>query len=239
MVPLLIGQLKLSQHRAHATSLAVICFIAASGVIGYWHAGNIEWSLAATLIPGAIVGTYAGTRTLVHVPARQLRLLFAAFLFFVAFRQLFWNLSAGTPEDGVAAIGIELAFGFAGGMLAGLLGVGGGAIFAPSIVIFGLAHAGAGQDPQKIAQGVSLVVIVCTGISGTLLNLRQQIVDVETATWVVPAAVTAAFLASLWANRLDGEVLKRVYGVVAMGLGLQMLVSALRQPDASAAVRAG
>jgi uncharacterized membrane protein YfcA len=39
MVPLLTGQLNLSQHRAHATSLAVICFIAGPGVIGYWRAG--------------------------------------------------------------------------------------------------------------------------------------------------------------------------------------------------------
>lgn len=74
MVPLPTGQLTLSQHRAHATSLAVICFIAASGVIGYLHAGNIEWGLAATLILGRVLGTHAGTRTLVHVPARQIRL---------------------------------------------------------------------------------------------------------------------------------------------------------------------
>ncbi|MHB8684082.1 MAG: sulfite exporter TauE/SafE family protein [Dehalococcoidia bacterium] len=228
LVPLLTGPLKLSQHRAHATSLAIILFIASAGVIGYWHAGNIDWRLVATLAPGAIVGVYAGAKMMMHVPALQLRLLFGLFLFFVAFRQLFWQVSAGTPQGGASGLAIEVGFGFAGGALAGVLGVGGGAVFVPAIVIFGLAHAGAGRDPQKVAQGVSLVVIVCTGLIGTLTNLRQQAIDIETVKWVLPSAVAAAFVASLWANRLDAEALKRIYGVVALLLGSQIIFQTVR-----------
>lgn len=235
LVPLLTGQLKLSQHRAHATSLAIILFIASAGAIGYWHAGNIDWRLVATLAPGSIIGVYVGARMMVHVPALQLRLLFGLFLFFVAFRQLFWHITAGTPEGGAVGLVVGVGFGFAGGALAGMLGVGGGAIFVPAIVIFGLAHAGADGNPQKIAQGVSLVVIVCTGFFGTLTNLRQQAIDFETMKWVVPSAVAAAFIASLWANRLDAEVLKRVYGVVALLLGSQIIVNTVRMMRARSA----
>ncbi len=235
LVPLLTGQLKLSQHRAHATSLAIILFIASAGAMGYWHAGNIDWRLVATLAPGAVIGVYAGAKMMVHVPAPQLRLLFGLFLFFVAFRQLFWDVSAGTPHDGAVALAIELGFGVAGGALAGILGVGGGAVFVPAIVIFGLAHVGAAGDPQKVAQGVSLVVIACTGFAGTLTNLRQQAIDLETMKWVLPSAVAAAFIASLWANRLDAEVLKRVYGVVALLLGTQIVVNTVRMMHARSA----
>ncbi len=231
MVPLLTGQLKLSQHRAHGTSLAIILFIAISGVVGYWRAGNIDWRLVVTLAPGAIVGVYVGAKAMVRVPARQLRLLFGGFLFFVAFRQLVWHISAGTPHSGAAGLLIEAAFGFAGGALAGMLGVGGGAIFVPAIVIFGLAHVSSGEDPQKMAQGVSLVVIVCTGLFGTVTNLRQQMIDVRTVTWVLPAAVISAFAASLFANRLDADMLKRIYGIVALFLGCQIVYHTLRTKD--------
>lgn len=223
MVPLLTGPLKLSQHRAHATSLAVILFVAISGVFAYWRAGNIDWRLVLALSPGAVAGAYVGAKAMMRVPALQLRLLFGAFLLFVAFRQLVWHFSAGTPQDGAVGLVIEVAFGFAGGVLSGVLGVGGGAIFVPAIVIFGLANVAGGEDPQKVAQGVSLVVIVCTALVGSITNLRQSMIDVEITTWVVPAAVVAAFIASLVANAIDAEVLKRIYGVTALLLGIQTI----------------
>jgi uncharacterized protein len=228
MVPMLTGGLKLSQHRAHGTSLAIIMFVAMSGVAVYWHAGNIDWRLVLALSPGAIVGVYAGAKAMVKVPALQLRLLFGLFLLFVAFRQLVWHVSAGAPHGGATGLLIEAGFGFAGGALAGVLGVGGGAIFVPAIVIFGLARIPGGGDPQKVAQGVSLVVIVCTGAIGTVTNLRQETVDVGIAKWVIPPALGAAFAASLVANAIDAEVLKRIYGLTALVLGAQTMYMSVR-----------
>jgi uncharacterized membrane protein YfcA len=228
MVPLLTGQLGLSQHRAHGTSLAIIMFVAVAGVFAYWQAGNMDWQLVLALAPGAVLGVIAGAKAMVRVPALQLRLLFGLFLFFVAFRQLLWEVSAGTPGSGPEGLLIEVVFGFAGGVLAGVLGVGGGAIFVPAIVIFGLAHMDAGEDPQKVAQGVSLVVIVLTATIGTLTNLRQDTIDIATARWVVPAAMIAALAASLVANRLDVDTLKRVYGLVALFLGCQIVYATSR-----------
>jgi uncharacterized membrane protein YfcA len=228
MVPLLTGQLKLSQHRAHGTSLAIIMFVAASGVIGYARAGNIDWRLVIALVPGALVGVVAGAKAMARVPALELRSLFGAFLFFVAFRQLAWHISAGSPASGSWGLLIEAAFGVAGGALAGVLGVGGGAIFVPAIVIFGLAHVGAGEDPQKVAQGVSLVVIVATGALGTVMNLRQDTIDVRTALWVTPPAALTALAASLVANRMDVDVLKTIFGVTVLLLACQTWYTVVR-----------
>jgi len=234
MVPLLTGRLQLSQHRAHATSLAIIMFVAVAGATGYWLAGNIDWPLVLALAPGAVLGVYVGAKTMVKLPALQLRLLFGLFLFFVAFRQLVWHFSTDAAADGAAGLAVEALFGFAGGMLAGALGVGGGAIFVPAIVIFGLANVDAGEDPQKVAQGVSLVVIILTGMFGTFTHFRQGTVDLETVKWVAPAAVTAALAGSIIANRLDVDVLKRIYGLVALFLGCQVIYTtwrALRTAD--------
>lgn len=228
MVPMLTGWLKLNQHRAHGTSLAIIMFVAISGVAGYWRAGNIDWRLVLALSPGAIAGAYAGARAMVKMPALQLRLLFGMFLLFVAFRQLVWHVSAGAPQGGAMGLLVEAGFGFAGGVLAGVLGVGGGAIFVPAVVIFGLADVPGGGDPQKMAQGVSLVVIVCTGAIGTATNLRQETIDIRIAKWVIPPAVAAAFIASLAANAIDAEALKRIYGLAALALGAQTIFTSVR-----------
>lgn len=226
MVPLMTGQLRLTQHRAHGTSLAVIMFGAIAGAIGYWRAGNIDWQLVLALTPGAVLGVYAGARAMARMPEPQLRMLFAAFLLFVAFRQLAWELEAGAPRSGMEGLLIEALFGFAGGVLAGVLGVGGGAIFVPAMVIFGLT--GSGDDAQKVAQGVSLVVIIMTGVVGTATHWRQDNIDAAVVARVAPAAVIAAFIASLFANAADAALLTRIYGIVALLLGIEMMWTAVR-----------
>jgi uncharacterized membrane protein YfcA len=94
-----------------------------------------------------------------------------------------------------------------------------------------VADAG-GEDPQKIAQGVSLVVIVATGALGTATNLRQGTVDLAAARWIAPAAVVAALLAALTANRIDAEVLRRIYGVTALLLGIETMYTSWRMTRA-------
>ena len=64
----------------------------------------MDWRLVATLVPGSIAGAYVGARTMMKVPARQLRLLFGAFLLFIAFRQLVWRFSAGASHGGAEGL---------------------------------------------------------------------------------------------------------------------------------------
>lgn len=90
MVPLLTGYMKLNQHRAHGTSLAIIIFVAAAAVLRYWSLGNVDWRLAAILALGSVLGGYVGARIMPAVPAKQLRRLFALFLLTVAVRMLFF-----------------------------------------------------------------------------------------------------------------------------------------------------
>ena len=86
MVPLLTGWLKLSQHRAHGTSLAIVIFVGTAGLLGYWVREHIDWSLAGWLAIGGAVGAYGGARTMVRIPERQLRLIFGIFLLGAAIR---------------------------------------------------------------------------------------------------------------------------------------------------------
>jgi uncharacterized protein len=121
----------------------------------------------------------------------------------------------------LAALGIGLAGGFAGGML----GIGGGAIYVPAMVFL------LGEN-QHSAQGASLAAIVPTAIVGSVTHLRNQNIDVPVVVQVVPGAIVAAFIAGFVADKLDANTLQRIFGVVMAYLALNTIWSALRRDAA-------
>jgi uncharacterized membrane protein YfcA len=114
-----------------------------------------------------------------------------------------------------------LLIGLAGGAFGGLLGIGGGTLFVPALVLL------LGEE-QHLAQGVSLVVIIPTAISATTANLRGGLVDLEVAKWVTPFAVAAAFLGARLAGELGADTLSRVFGVVVLYVGTRTLYTTWR-----------
>ncbi len=86
MVPLLTSLLRLPQHLAHGTSLAIVIFVATSGLIGYWRTDNVDWGLAPWLAIGGASGAYIGAVTMSRLAPRLLRLVFGVFLLSVAIR---------------------------------------------------------------------------------------------------------------------------------------------------------
>lgn len=86
VVPLLILLAGLAVKEATATSLAVIGFTAAFGVIAFGVLGHVSWGDAALVGLPALGGTLAGTWAHGRLSSRALTLLFAGFLVLVAIR---------------------------------------------------------------------------------------------------------------------------------------------------------
>ena len=116
---------------------------------------------------------------------------------------------------------MALLIGLAGGFAGGMLGIGGGAIYVPAMVLLL-------DENQHLAQGASLAAIVSTGIVGSLTHLRRGNVDVPAVAQVAPAAVIAGFVAGFIADRLDADILQRIFGVVMAYLALNMIWGALQ-----------
>lgn len=108
---------------------------------------------------------------------------------------------------------VESVFiGVGAGLLAGMMGVGGGIVIIPGLVLL----SGIGQHT---AQGVSLAVIVVTGLVGTVVNHRQRFVHFRTVLAIAPAAVVFAFLGGTLATALEPERLARAFGLFQIGVG--------------------
>jgi uncharacterized protein len=222
MVPLMTGVLKMRQHTAHGTSLVIIIFAAIAGAVTYVVNEGVLWGLVATLLAGSLIGAYAGARLVQRLPGMRLRQIFGVFLFLVAVRLLFFHdvdpvFDVTGLTEWLAGAGIGLA----GGLAAGALGIGGGAIFVPGLVVL----LGTGQHA---AQGTSLEVIILTAAVGATTHYRHGNVDLRAARWMVPAAIPAGLAGGLLASALDASVLQRIFAIVVLGVGIQMVVSGTR-----------
>lgn len=88
LVPVMVSLLGLSQHEAHATSLAVIIPTAASSAAIYGLHGQLDFTVAAMLTVGSVVGAALGSRWMSKIPAAQLKRMFGVFLVLVGLRMV-------------------------------------------------------------------------------------------------------------------------------------------------------
>lgn len=203
IVPALVW-LGLSQRNAAATSMLAIVPTAISGVVSYAAGGNVDWLAAALLFCGMFVGGQVGSWLLSRLPELVLRWIFVAFLVFVVINQVSFVPSRDHQIAMSVTTGICLALlGVIIGTLAGLLGIGGGALAVPSLsMLFGAS--------DLIARGTSLLAMFPNSITTSAANLKRRLAHVKTALIIgVTAAVTAPL--GTW---IAGEVSPRVGAIM-------------------------
>ena len=112
-------------------------------------------------------------------------------------------------------IALVIAIGLAGGVLAGLFGVGGGILFVPTLaLVLGLT--------QLHAEASSLLAIIPTAVAGTWRQRRYGNVDLRVAAWIGAGSVVGVELGVLIAESLSGDVLRRAFGVLLLAVAAQI-----------------
>jgi uncharacterized membrane protein YfcA len=224
IVPGLVLLLRMPQRRAHATSLAAIVPIAVAGAAGYAIEGAVHWIAAALLTAGGALGAVAGTALLRRVPERALRILFAGFLLAAA-AGLPFEVRAlhGALELDAVSGALLVGLGVVAGAVAGLLGVGGGILMVPGLVLLASAT-------QAVAKGTSLVVIIPTALVATLRNVRHGDVEPRTAALVGMAGVASSFLASILSVRMDPVLSAVLFGALLVAMAVRLLLAARGRP---------
>ncbi|MFV1992242.1 MAG: sulfite exporter TauE/SafE family protein [Acidimicrobiales bacterium] len=115
-----------------------------------------------------------------------------------------------------------LAIGLFAGTLAALLGVGGGIVFVPAlVVILGLS--------QHVAQGTSLAVIAPTALIATIVHHHGGRVAWPIAIPVSIGSAFGAYVGASFALRLEGPILEKLFALVLASLSVLMWVKAGRR----------
>lgn len=229
MVPAMVLLLAMEQRRAHGTSLTAILPIAVSGTIGYAVEGSVDWPVAVWLTVGAAgLGAVIGTHLLHVLPRRALAYGFAALLLATAVRMVLDSSDAGGRAALTVATAVLLvAIGVVTGILAGLLGVGGGIVVVPIMVL-------ALGMPAAVAKGTSLAMVVPTSLVGTWRNVKARNTELVTAAVMGVAGLASSFAATKISVGLDETLSNRLFGALLLLVALSMFRKERRAARAEA-----
>lgn len=115
-----------------------------------------------------------------------------------------------------------IAIGLAGGVIAGLLGVGGGVLFVPGLVLFMSLS-------QHQAEATSLLAIVPVAIVGTIRQDRYGNVRRLDALVMGSLSIAGAVGGVALANALSGTVLRIAFAVLILFVAAQLVRDTLRE----------
>ena len=107
--------------------------------------------------------------------------------------------------------------GLAAGLLAGLLGVGGGILMVPAMVLL------LGFD-QHVAQGTSLLVIIPAALTGSYTHYRNGHVVLREAMILAIGGIIGAAVGALFALSIPEDLLQRMFAGLLLVVGLRMLL---------------
>ena len=120
-----------------------------------------------------------------------------------------------TPDELGQLVGLAV-LGLTAGFLAGLLGIGGGVLMVPAMVLlFGF--------DQHVAQGTSLLVIIPAAITGSYTHHRNGRLVLRDAAMLAAGGVIGAVIGSVFALSIEDGLLRRLFAVFLLASAVRIL----------------
>ena len=110
------------------------------------------------------------------------------------------------------------------GVLAGLLGVGGGIVLVPAFFFCFQAMGYDGPQLMQVCLATSLATIIVTSLRSVISHNKKGAVDWSILRAWAPGIVIGAIVGVLTASLLRSATLQAIFGVLALGIGLYMAV---------------
>lgn len=218
MIPLMTWLAKMTQHQAHGTSLVAIVFTAIVGAATYYSLGGVDWKVALILAISATITARFGARYAHSLPEKKLKMAFGCFLIFAStmlvvkgyLPKTTWVLGQWT------SLIVFLVIGFVTGFVSGMMGVGGGGVMVPLMVVIG-------NIGQHMAQGTSLLAMIPASISGASTHYKLGNVKLDIAWGLAIGSLVGAYFGAAAANQLPDFYLKIAFAVVGVWMGIKYI----------------
>jgi uncharacterized membrane protein YfcA len=238
-VPALVYLLGQTAQDATTGSIVIVGITAVAGTLTRLR-GGIDWRTGLIFGVLGIPAAYLGTHLNQHVAPPVLLLAFAATTLLAATAMLLDTRRCDEPEPrsaptattgtsvltalparhrlrtAVTVAGWALAIGF----LTGFLGVGGGFLVVPALVI-------ALRMPITRAVGTSLLIIALNAVSSLVPRLDTAMFDWQVIIPFTVAAVLGSIAAKPLADRLSGTTLARAFAVLLIAVGAFVAVESV------------
>src|SRR5215208_1130731 len=222
-VPILKYVAGFGAKEAIASSLAVVGLTSLFATIGHWRAGNVNLRVALVFGSVAMAGTYLGARLAVFFSGAAQLALFAVVMIVAAYFMLREN-GPKSAEDGLdsdspgksMSYGLIVVEGVAVGVLTGLVGVGGGFLVVPALVVLG-------KVPMKEAVGTSLLVIAMKSAAGFVGYFGQVEVRWGYLALFTAVAIAGSLGGAYLVRYVPQEALKKTFAVFLIVIGVFIL----------------
>lgn len=228
-VPVLIYMVGHGAKQSITESMAIVGLISVTAAISYARTSNIDWrSVWYFGIPG-MLGTYIGAWLGGISPESIQLVVFAVVLLTAAYMMLHkagklgksGQSESGSNRESCATWQLALE-GTGVGIITGFVGVGGGFLIVPALVMFA-------RLPMRLAIGTSLVIITFNSAIGfakyqNFLMAHDMSVDFQTVGIFVLTGVVGSLIGRSLNSRLNQKTLRQVFAVFLIMLGSFVMI---------------
>ncbi|MBK9714811.1 MAG: sulfite exporter TauE/SafE family protein [Kouleothrix sp.] len=216
-VPALVYLLGQNPHGAVGSSLVIV---GANALLGAWlhqRAGHVRLRAALLFGVAGIAAAFGGARLSRLLPGPALLILFALLMLVIALVMLRGQARAAAESPRIAPVWWRVLLGGVGvGFLTGFLGVGGGFLIVPALVLL------LGMD-MRDAVGSSLVVIAINSAAGLLGHLGDGGLNWWLIGLLLSGGVPGLLLGARLARRLPAARLRQGFAIFVVLLGVALL----------------
>ncbi|MDL1900536.1 sulfite exporter TauE/SafE family protein [Anaerolineae bacterium CFX9] len=220
-VPALVYIVGQSPQAAVTASLMIV---GANSLLGaYFHRLHGVLNLRVALIFGGagMIAAYLSAGWSKQIEPSVLMILFAALMLVVGGIMLFYKPPTDSQRQQRGWL-ITIVSGLGVGVLTGFLGVGGGFLIVPALVMLvGL--------PMRQAIGTSLIVIAMNSLAGFLGHLTGLTIDVGVIAIFVISGIVGTFAGVRLTARLHPARLRTLFAGFVIALALVLLYDNVRQ----------
>ncbi len=222
-VPVLHYLLHQPEQVAIAGSLLVVGLIATAACIPYAMAKLVDWRNVLRFgLPG-MAGAWIGASLARWIPGTLQLALFAVVMLLAA-----WRMLRAAPVEATSAKPHPVAIvagGTAVGALSGLVGVGGGFLIVPALVLLAAV-------PMSSAVGTSLAVIAMNSFTGfgkylLVLDAKGVVLDWRTLLAIAAVGVVGSMAGNRIGRRMPQATLRKLFGLFLVAMGLFVAADAV------------
>jgi len=226
-VPVLVYLVDQPEKVAIAGSLVIVGSIALLGSFPYMRQKLVDWNTVWLFgIPG-MIGTYGGAWISAYLSGIMQLTMFAGVMLLASYFMLKPKKDIEKKSDHQRHIIKIISDGLIVGIVTGVVGVGGGFLIVPALVLLG-------RLTMRVAIATSLVIIALKSFSGfvkyldvlekTGLNLDWQVIGVM----IIIGGLGSA-LGNKIANKVPQDKLKKLFGGFLIIMGIYILYKSLPQ----------
>lgn len=213
-------------HFAIGTSLATIVPTSIASLLFHRRRGAIHWQAVRGLTPGIVLGALGGAWLAGQITSPGLRFLFGSFELLVALQLLAGRRPAAHhPLPGAASLALA---GMVIGAVSAFFGIGGGTLTVPFLlwnrvdILRAVATAAACGLPIAIS-GAAAFAASAVGTGGAPAGMHTGFIYWPAVAGIVSTSILAAPLGARLAHHLPQPMLRRIFALVLVVIGLRMI----------------